>query len=141
MDQAWPEHGQGSVVRPDLRSGDTMFQAIRRLTPADAGQSGLKERAESLTFELAEARALLVSQALDGVSTPLLVIVVGWLVLILFGFSMLAPRNMIALVAQVAAAAAVSGAILLLLEYYHPFEGMIRIASDPMQQSISQIPE
>jgi hypothetical protein len=59
-------------------------------------------------------------------------------VLILFGFSLLAPRNAVATAALLAAAAAVCGALLLLLEYYGPFEGLIRISSDPMLAALGQ---
>jgi len=38
------------------------------------------------------------------------------------------------------AAAAVSGAILLMLEFYSPFDGIIRISSDAMTAAISRIP-
>ena len=102
-------------------------------------QGELKAKAVDFTLELAQDRALLASRALTGVSMPLLVIVVGWLVLILFGFSVLAPPNVVATAALTVAAAAVSGAILLMLEFYHPFDGLIQISSDPMLAAISRI--
>jgi hypothetical protein len=138
--RAWPQHaGEGSDLRPDVRSGDAIYVAIQQLVPADETQRELKGKGADLTLELAEGRALLVSRALVGVSTPLLVIVVGWLFIILFGFSMLAPRNSLATSALLTAAVAVSGAILLLLEYYAPFDGLIRISSQPMVAAISGI--
>jgi hypothetical protein len=137
--RAWPETGAASSdLRPDFRSGDAIYNTVQQLVPAGPTQSDLKSRATNLTLDLAEARALLVSRALTGVSTPLLAIVVTWLVLILFGFSLLAPKNAVATAALLAAAAAVSGALLLLLEYYGPFEGLIRIASDPMRAALGQ---
>ena len=139
--RAWPQRsGTSSVLTPDFRSGDDIYRAVQSLIPGDATQTELKGRAVDLTFEIAEGRALLVSSALARVSTPLLVIVVGWLVLILFGFSVLAPRNVAATVALTVAAAAVSGAILLMLEFYQPFDGLIQISSDPVVASISRIP-
>jgi hypothetical protein len=138
--RAWPqERGTSSVLTPDFRGGDAIYYAVESLTPRDAMQTELKGRAVDLTFELAEGRALLVSSALARVSTPLLVIVVVWLVLILFGFSVLAPRNVAATVALTVAAGAVSGAILLMLEFYQPFDGLIQISSDPLASSISRI--
>jgi hypothetical protein len=137
--RAWPENGAGSSdLRADFRSGDAIYNAVQQLVPIGPMQSDLKNRAANLTLDLAEARALLVSRALTGVSTPLLAIVVTWLVLILFGFSLLAPQNAVATASLLAAAAAVCGALLLLLEYYGPFEGLIRIASDPMRAALGQ---
>jgi hypothetical protein len=140
--RAWPQKaGTSSDLAPDVRSGDAIYGAVQLLSPADAAQGDLKARAADLTVELAEGRALLVSRALAGVSKPLLVIVVGWLFLILFGFSLLAPHNVVATVALIVSAAAVSGAILLMLEFYEPFDGLIRISSEPMATAISRIPK
>jgi outer membrane murein-binding lipoprotein Lpp len=126
--RAWPENGTGSSdLRADFRSGDEIYNAVQQLAPAGPTQSDLKNRAANLTLDLAETRALLA-------------IVVTWLVMILFGFSLLAPKNAVATAALLAAAAAVSGALLLLLEYYGPFEGLIRIASDPMRAALGQAP-
>jgi hypothetical protein len=138
--RAWPQEADAaSDLTPDLRSGDAIYRAVQLLVPSGETQSQLKGKAADLTLELAEGRALLVSRALVGVSTPLLLIVVSWLVLILFGFSVLAPRNVVATVALTVAAAAVWGAILLMLEYYEPFDGLIQISSDPMVAAISGI--
>jgi hypothetical protein len=138
--RVWPQQsGASSDLTPDFRSGDAIYYGVQGLVPSDATQSELKAKAADLTLELAEGRALLVSRALAGVSTPLLVIVVGWLFLILFGFSVLAPRNVVATVALTVAAAAVSGAILLMLEFYAPFDGLIAISSEPMRAAISHI--
>ena len=139
--RAWPQQAEtSSDLTPDFRSGDSIYRAVQEFAPGDATQGELKARAADLTLELAEGRALLVARALEGVSTPLLAIVVGWLVLILFGFSVLAPRNSVATVALIVAAAAVSGAILLMLEFYEPFDGLIQISSDPLVAAISRVP-
>jgi hypothetical protein len=139
--RVWP--GQADVssdLTPDFRSGDMIYGAVQGLVPINAMQGELKAKAADVTLELAQDRALLASRALSGVSTPLVVIVVCWLVVILFGFSMLAPHNAVASAALIVAAAAVSGAMLLLLEFYDPFDGLIRISSDPMVAAISRIP-
>lgn len=138
--RAWPEvAGAHSDLRVDVSGGDAIYVALQQLMPADETQRELKAKAADLALELAEGRALLVSRALAGVSTALLVIVVGWFVITFFGFSVLAPRNAVATTALAIAGAAVSGAILLLLEYYEPFDGLIQISSDPLAASISRI--
>jgi hypothetical protein len=138
--RVWPDgRGESSDLRPDFRSGDAIYRAVQSLAPSDASQAELKAKAVDLTLSLVEGRALIVSRALVGVSLPLLVIVVAWLVLILFGFSLLAPRNAVATVALIVAAGAVSGAILLMLEFYEPFDGLIQISRAPMVEAISRI--
>jgi hypothetical protein len=138
--RAWPQQSNASSdLTPDFRSGDAIYHAVQQLMPIGEVQGELKGKATDLTLELTEGRALLGSRALARVSTPLLVIVVAWLVLILFGFSVLAPRNAVATAALIVAAAAVSGAILLMLEFYEPFDGLIQVSSDPMAAAISRI--
>ncbi len=140
--RAWPQQADASSdLMPDFNSGDAIYLAVQMLVPIGAVQGELKAVAAELTLELGQDRALLASRALDGVPTPLLVVVVSWLILILFGFSLLAPRNVVATVALTVAAAAVSGAILLMLEFYQPFDGLIQISSDPMVAAISRIPK
>ena len=62
-------------------------------------------------------------------------LVVAWLVVILFGFSLIAPRGPIALLSLFLAAGSVCGAIVLLLEFYHPFDGPLRLSSAPIIQA------
>jgi membrane-bound ClpP family serine protease len=69
-----------------------------------------------------------------------LTLVIAWLVVILFGFSILAPRNAVAGTALIISAMAVCGAVLLLLEFYTPFDGVIRISSEPLLAALGQPP-
>ena len=68
----------------------------------------------------------------------LLTIVIAWLFVILLGFSVLAPRNAVVVTALIVSAVAVCGAVLLLLELYTPFDGVIQIASDPLLAALGQ---
>ena len=57
---------------------------------------------------------------------------VSWLVLIFFGFSLVAPANATTTLALVASAFSVACAVFLILELDHPLGGLIRIPSEPM---------
>ncbi|HEX7236246.1 MAG TPA: hypothetical protein VF405_04735 [Gammaproteobacteria bacterium] len=137
--QAWAT-GDGSIsnLNFDERRGQNILRAIQQLQPTDEAQADVKARATDLAFELIEGRSLLVALAAGGVSVPVLILVVSWLVVILFGFSLLAPRNAVTAVALIVSAAAVCGAVLLLLEFYRPFDGLIRISSDPLLIAIGE---
>ena len=69
----------------------------------------------------------------------MLIVVICWLMLIFLSFSLLAPPNPTATVALMASALSVAGAIFLILEMDLPFEGMIRISSEPMLRAISDL--
>jgi hypothetical protein len=62
----------------------------------------------------------------------MLIILVSWLVVIFFGFSLIAPPNATTTLALVASAFSVACAILLILELDQPFGGLIHIPSKPM---------
>jgi hypothetical protein len=134
--RAWPKDGARSDLGFQPQGGQTFLQSIQRLMPQSSVQTEIRSQAITLALELAQRRALLVANALNGPPTPLLVVVVAWLVVILFGFSLLAPRSAIALLALFIAAASVCGAIVLLLEFYHPFDGPLRISSAPIIQAL-----
>jgi Protein of unknown function (DUF4239) len=128
--RTWPAaDGQASSLAINAQVGDVIYDAIQDLAPGTERQADLKDEASRLTLDLAAHRALLVAQASTTIATPLLTVVVGWLVLILLGFSLLASRNSSAGVALVAAALSVAAAIFLMLELQRPFEGMIRISN------------
>jgi hypothetical protein len=128
VSRIWPtEDGQASELAIDTQAGDVVYDAIQALTPASERQMTLKAEAARLTLDLATRRALLIAQAGTTIAKPLLIVVVGWLVLILLGFSLLASRSGSAGVALVAAAVSVAAAIFLMLELQRPFEGVIKI--------------
>jgi hypothetical protein len=124
---------------PNVHAGDALYAAIQSLSPRDDTQRALKTQASSLAVELAQLRTLLHAQSVASISRPLLVIVVLWLVIIFFSFSVLAPPNATAGVALVVSALAVAGAIFLIIEMDRPFTGLIQISSEPMQNALKQL--
>ena len=89
--------------------------------------------------QLAEVRALLHAQSVPSVSKPLLIALVSWLMVIFFGFSVVAPVNATSTLALVAGAFSVACAAFLILELDHPFAGLIRIPSEPMINVLEHI--
>ncbi len=136
--RAWPEDGSRSDIGHEAQSGraEMFLQTIERLAPQNSLQTQIRGQAANIALDLAQRRALLVANALEGAPTPLVVVVVVWLIVILFGFSLIAPRGPIAVLALLIAAASVCGAIVLLLEFYHPFDGPLRISSAPILQAL-----
>ena len=108
-------------------------------SPRDDTQRALKTQAASLAVDLAQLRTLLLAQSVSSISKPLLIMVVSWLVVIFLSFSLLAPPNATANLALMVAALSVAGAIFLILELDHPFGGLIRISSEPMQNALKQL--
>jgi len=93
----------------------------------------------ALMVDIGQLRSLLQAQSIPSVSKPLLIALVSWLVVIFFGFSLVAPPNATTTLALVASAFSVACALLLILELDHPFGGLIRIPSEPMNNVLNHL--
>jgi hypothetical protein len=140
--QTWPTERTSSVrLNPNEQMGDAVYVAVQRLSPQDDAQRELKTQATNLMVQLAELRALLQAQAIPSLSKPLLIALVSWLVVIFFGFSLLAPANATSTLALVAGAFSVACAVFIILELNYPFAGTIRIPSEPMTNVLNHLAE
>ena len=138
--RTWPGKHSGPVrLDPNQEMGDAFYLAVHGLSPHDDAQRALKTQAATLMMQLAEIRALVQAQAVSAVSKPLLIALVSWLVVIFFGFSLLAPANATSTLALVAGAFSVSCAVFLILELDHPFAGVLRVPSDPMIKTLAHL--
>jgi hypothetical protein len=136
----WPEHqGVKASLELDEEGGNAFYLALERLEPRDDTQRYLKAQAMRLVVELGQLRTLLLVQSISAISRPLLIAVACWLVIIFFGFSVLAPPNATTGLALIASAFSVAGAVFLILELDQPLGGLIRIPSAPMVNALSHL--
>jgi hypothetical protein len=68
-----------------------------------------------------------------------LIALILWLLVIFFGFSLLAPANLPTTFALVAGAFSVACAVFIILDLDYPFAGIVRIPSDPMINALSHL--
>ena len=137
----WPRAGAVTRLRDDpsgFRS-TVLFDAIQKLSPATDLQRALKAQALTAASDLGQMRWLLSEQGGSSISTPLLIIVVSWLAILFLSFALFAPPNATVIGALIVAALSVSGGILLILELDRPFDGFIRISSEPMEHTLSYL--
>jgi hypothetical protein len=138
----WPnDKSLPASLTPNTEAGDSVYFKIEMLAPTNDQQQKLKVLAETTAVELAQQRALLLAQSESSISTPLLVMVVSWLLVIFASFSLLAPPNAAANIALLISSLAVAGAIFLLLELDQPFGGLITIPSKEMVNALNQLPQ
>jgi hypothetical protein len=60
-------------------------------------------------------------------------------VTIFISFGLYAPPNPTVIATMLIGALAVSAAILIIMEMYSPFNGILRISSDPIREAIHQL--
>ena len=136
----WPTDQGGRVeLAPNQEAGDAVFVAVEQLSPHDDAQRALKAQVTTLLVDVSQLRLLLVAQSIPSISKPMLIILVSWLVVILFGFSVIAPPNATTTLALVASAFSVACAIFLILELDQPFRGLIQIPSQPITNALNHL--
>jgi hypothetical protein len=67
-----------------------------------------------------------------SIPKPFLAILVFWLTITFASFGLFAPRNLTVLTALVVCALLVSSAVFLILEMDGPFDGLIKISTEPL---------
>ncbi len=126
-------------IKAGTQMSVTVFAKIQALSPKDEGQRFLKQECLNRVSELAQTRWLLFSQNTVPFPRFLLVMLIFWLMLLFLSFGIFAPRNPLVLVGLLASATVVCGAILLILEMYHPQGGLIGISDAPLRAALDQL--
>ncbi len=140
VDRIWPPQ---APVQVDLRprdDGEFLVEQLRLLSPKDAAQADVKTQALHLIIELRQTQwSLFLKSQQSAIPIPLLVVVVAWLTLIYFSFGLFTQPSRTIVVTLSLGALAVSTAILMILELYTPFRGVLRISSNPILEALSQM--
>jgi hypothetical protein len=142
LERIWP----GDGTRPaDLAPGEmradmeAFYDKVAGLTPQNEAQRSLKARALDVTSDLAKTRLRLFTQKDSSIPVPFLVVLVFWLMVLLSGAGLLAPRNITVVGVLLLCALSVSCAIFLILELDRPFEGIMRVSSAPLREALARL--
>jgi membrane-bound ClpP family serine protease len=90
-------------------------------------------------MSLGETRWLMFEQRTASISTPLLIALIFWLTALFISFGLFAPFNATVVASFFISALSVSGAILLIVEMYTPYAGIIQISSAPLRRALAQL--
>jgi len=114
--------------------------SIRALRPPpDDARLSTWNDAREQHRKVLELRWALVEQAEGSIPTPLLGMVIAWLMLIFASFGYRAPRNAVVVTSFVLASALISGALYLIVDMDSPFDGPIQVSSAPLQRVLAEI--
>lgn len=142
IERIWPDSslppGEQKVNPGAVWSRDLPV-AIQKLDPQDDARRAFKTQAALAAADLGQMRWLVFEQSQSAIATPLLVMMVFWMALTYASIALFAPPNGTVVAAQLLAALAVAGALFLILELDEPFNGLIRISSEPMVNALSQL--
>jgi len=140
LDQLWSRDGTGPTSSaPTSSAGERLYATIQELSPKNDMQRSLQSQALGIGMEIGKTRWLMFEQATTSISLPLLIILVLWLTAIFISFGLFAPFNSTVILSLLVSALAVSGAVLLILEMYAPYQGLIQISKAPLRAAIAQL--
>lgn len=141
IDRVWPnERSRSAQLTPPTTGGvPAIFDEIEALTPKNDVQRELKPEAVGLVGSLAQTRWLIFEQSESGVSVPLLVVMVFWFTMTFVGFGLFSPPNATVITTLLVCALSVAGAIVLVIELYTPFQGIVRLSSEPLRLAVAQL--
>ncbi len=140
LTQIWPEDGSGHAqLDPNASRGEPLYDKLQDLAPETDAQRSIQSQLLNIAVDIGQTRWLMFQQSGSSISTPFLVVVTFWLSMLFASFGLFAPANATTLVTLLLCALSVSGAIFLILEMDHPFEGMIQISSQPLRVALAQL--
>lgn len=148
----WPEQvvppgeypkAQGHFLGMDAANlGDLLHQAetgIRRLKPSDFEARQIQVDGLSRISLLLDLRWKLVGEARAAISTPLLVMMVLWLMVVFGSFGLTAPKGPVVAACIGMIALSVGGAVFTILELDGPLDGLIKVSSEPMRHALRHL--
>ncbi len=135
LDQAWSKR-HANTSQLEAPSGG---RRSPRQSTGTHRQRLLQAQATSVVLSLGETRWLQYAQGAISVSMPLLIVLVFWLTSIFVSFGLFAPANATVLTSLLVSAPSVSAAILLILELYSPYSGLMQVSSAPLRGARTQL--
>lgn len=126
------------VVVP-TRNVDSVYQKIQGLSPTDDRHRSFQADALNALKEIRQTRWLVYEQRSASISMPMLIILVSWLIALFISFGLYAPTNGTVVTSLLVSALSASCAILLILNLYSPYRGLIKISSAPVRAALTQL--
>jgi len=140
--ETWPG-GPGPKPRPDdppaWKSLEGLQQSLTELAPQTGSQRSETATATQTAADLAKTTWIQAAEESEHVPQPFVLIMIVWLFVLFVSFGLFAPRNMLVVIALLVGALSIAGAVVLVVDMDSPFEGMIVVSADPMQEALSKM--
>jgi hypothetical protein len=138
--RVWSTQTDVHVELKPRDESEILVDKVRVLTPKSDAQADVKAQILRMIVDLRQTQWLLfLKSKQSAIPIPLLLVVVTWLALIFFSFGLFSTHSSTVVVTLAFGALAVSTAVLMILELYMPFRGVLRISSDPILEALSQM--
>jgi hypothetical protein len=144
LEDVWPSDGKSGGVealqaRAQTPAAERLEDEILRLQPQTDTQRWLKTEALKITEEVLRTRWRVLSNVSGSVPRTFLVVVIFWLSMTFASFGLSAPRNATVVTVFVISTLSVAAAVFLILELDGPFEGIVKISSEPFRYALANL--
>jgi hypothetical protein len=139
VERLWPSGGGLKEGMAALERGtglDDVQDMIERLIPKDDVHGAVRTQALQACNDLLQSRWLTIERAQTALPAPLLMLLIFWLTVLFTSFGLLAPRNVTTVSCLFVCAVSMAGALFLLMEMNHPFEGIIQVSPAPLMKAL-----
>jgi hypothetical protein len=140
--ETWP-NGPGPKSGPDdppaWKLLESLQQSLTGLAPHTEPQRAGATRASQTAADLVKTTWLQAAEESQHVPHPFVLIMIVWLFVLFVSFGLFAPRNALVVIALLVGAASIAGAVVLIVDMDSPFEGMIVVSADPMQEALAKM--
>lgn len=134
-----PERDAHALQSAEGRPGEVLMSRIHELAPKDDEQRVLKSQALSCLLNIASTRWLFFLHRTASTPLVLVFILIFWLTVIFIRLGMSYPSNAVELASLLLAALSIAAAVLLIMKFYSPYEGWLRMPITPLQTALQQI--
>jgi hypothetical protein len=124
---------------PAWKMLESLQQSLTGLAPKTESQRSEAARASQTAADLAKTTWLQAAEESQHVPHPFVLIMIVWLFVLFVSFGLFAPRNMLVVIALLVGALSIAGAVVLIVDMDSPFEGMIVVSADPMQEALAKM--
>jgi uncharacterized protein DUF4239 len=142
VERIWQQGNSSAAKKSPFRTtghGEAVLAAIEQLSPQNAVQRSLKDRAFQASVDLGQTRLLLLEQSGSSIPVPFLAILIFWLAMIFTSYGLFSRVNPTVLAALFVYALSASAAIFLILELGQPFSGLMQISSAPLRHALAPL--
>jgi hypothetical protein len=140
--ETWPG-GPGPKPEPDdppaWKLLESLQQSLTELAPKTASQRAEAATASETAAALAKTTWLQAAEESQHVPQPFVLVMIVWLFVLFVSFGLFAPRNALVVIALLVGALSLAGAVVLVVDMDSPFEGVIVVSADPMQEAFAKM--
>jgi hypothetical protein len=136
----WSADGK-AVIDDDVteRLLDEAENSLNAMKARDAERAELWLHAKQHLLKVIELRWNLIENSHSELPTPLIIMMVGWLMLIFASFGFRAPPNPVVMTMFVVSGLLISSSLYLTMDMDTPFSGPMQVSPAPMQRALEVI--